>query len=246
MLQYKRVCIIFHQCGYPALTATSYKTDGEEMNDLIRVVVADDQNISRGFFELFVRAAKGYQLIAGLRTAQDAVKFADEHDFDLLIMDVMMQDGIDGITAAAQIKSKHPGIRIILTTSAAETAWEDKARAAGVDSFWYKEYENQSLIDMMDRTMAGESVYPDDPPEVNFGKATRDDLTERELDVLRGLTELMTNEEIAERLHISVNTVKSHIRSIMRKTGYESRLELAMNARALGLVVSEKERKKDN
>ena len=216
------------------------------MDELTRVVVVDDQNISRGFFELFVRAAAGYKLIAGLRTAQEAVHYADIHDFDLLILDVMMQDGIDGLTAAGEIKRRHPEIKIILTTSAAETTWEEKARAAGVDSFWYKEYDNESLIDIMDRTMAGESVYPGDPPAVNFGMATRADLTERELDVLRGLTEILSNEEIAERLCISVNTVKSHIRTIMRKTGFESRLELAMNAKALGLVVSEKERKNDN
>ena len=90
--------------------------------------------------------------------------------------------------------------------------------------------------------MAGESVYPDDPPRVSFGKVTRADLTERELDVLRGLTESLSNDEIAERLHISPNTVKRHIRNIMEKTGYESRLELAMNAKSLGLVVSDKER----
>lgn len=216
------------------------------MSDLIRVVVADDQNISRGFFELFVRASDNYTLVAGLRTAQEAVDFADKHAFDLLIMDVMMQEGIDGITAAGQIKSRHPEIRIILTTSAAETSWEEKAKAAGVDGFWYKEYESESLIDMMDRTMAGESVYPDDPPKVAFGRITRAELTERELDVLRGLTEILSNEEIADRLHISVNTVKTHIQNIMKKTGYENRLELAMHARTLGLVVSEKERKKSD
>ena len=212
------------------------------MSDLIKVVVVDDQNISRGFFELFVRAAAGYKLVAGLRTAQEAVRYADTHDFDLLILDVMMQEGIDGLTAAEEIKRKHPQIKIILTTSAAETVWEDKARAAGVDSFWYKEYENESLIDIMDRTMAGESVYPDTSPEVSFGKATRADLTERELDVLRCLTEILSNEEIAESLCISVNTVKTHIRSIMQKTGYDNRLELALYARSLGLVVSDKVR----
>ena len=153
-----------------------------------------------------------------------------------------MADGIDGLTAAEQIKRKHPKIKIILTTSAVETTWEDKAKAAGIDSFWYKEYENESLIDLMDRTMAGESVYPDDPPQVSFGRVTRADLTERELDILRGLTESLSNDEIAQRLHISPNTVKRHIQNIMEKTGFDSRLELAMNAKFLGLVVSEKQR----
>ena len=209
---------------------------------MTRVVVADDQNISRGFFEMYVRAANEYDLLAGLRTARDAVRFVDEHETDLLILDVMMQDGIDGLTAAGMIKKSHPDVKIILVTSASETSWEEKARSIGVESFWYKEYDEHSLVDLMDRTMAGESVYPSDPPKVPFGKVKRTDLTERELEVLRELTGSLTNEEIADKLHISANTVKRHLQNIMEKTGYDSRLDLAMNARSLGLVVNDEER----
>ena len=210
------------------------------MDDRIRVVVADDQNISRGFFEMYVRAAVRYRLLAGLRTAREAVAYVEEHETDLLILDVMMQDGMDGLTAAEKIKGKHPETRIILTTSASETSWEGKAKAIGVEGFWYKEYDEHSLID---RVMAGETVYPGEAPKVSFGNVTRADLTERELDILRELTGSLTNEEIAEKLNISPNTVKRHIQNIMEKTGFDSRLDLAMNARALGLVVSEENRK---
>lgn len=212
------------------------------MGEKTRVVVADDQNISRGFFEMYVRAAPRYELLAGLRTAEEAVRYVDEHKTDLLILDVMMQVGMDGLSAAGLIKQKHPELRIILTTSASETSWEEKARAIGVESFWYKEYDDHSLIDIMDRTAAGESVYPDGAPRVPFGRAARGDLTERELEVLRELTASMTNEEIAEKLHISVNTVKRHLQNIMEKTGFENRLELAMNAKLLGLVVHDRDR----
>ena len=214
------------------------------MSDRIRVVVADDQNISRAFFEMYVRADVRYRLAAALRTAQEAVSYLDEHPTDLLILDVMMWDGIDGLTAAEQIKQKHPETKVILTTSTSETQWEEKARSIGVESYWYKEYDNHSLIEIMDRTMAGESVYPGDMPKVRFGSVTRADLTERELDVLRELTGSLTNEEIAERLNISPNTVKRHIQNIMEKTGFGNRLELAMNAKALGLVVNEEDRRR--
>ena len=130
------------------------------MKDRIRVVVADDQNISRGFFEMYIRASTRYELAASLRTAQEAVAYADSHEADLLILDVMMREGIDGLTAAGMIKRAHPALKIILTTSTSETSWEEKARAMGVESFWYKEYDDHSLIDIMDRTVDGESVYP--------------------------------------------------------------------------------------
>ncbi len=213
------------------------------MSEKIRVVVADDQNISRGFFEMYVRASRRCELAASLRTAREAVEYVNGHETDLLILDVMMQEGIDGLTAAGEIKRKHPGIKIILTTSTSETSWEEKARSIGVESFWYKEYDEHGFLEILDRTADGESVYPSDHPKVNFGRIRRSDLTERELDVLRELTASLTNEEIAEKLHISANTVKRHLQNIMEKTGYSSRLDLAMNARLLGLVVSDESRR---
>ncbi|MCR5249035.1 MAG: response regulator transcription factor [Lachnospiraceae bacterium] len=208
----------------------------------IKVVVVDDQNISRGFFEMYVRASAGFELEAGLRSAQQAVDYVEGHDPDLLILDVMMQDGMDGLTAARIIKEKHPEIRIILTTSTSETGWEQEAREAGIESFWYKEYDEISLTEIMERTMKGESVYPSVTPKVSFGKITRNDLTEREIEILRELTASQTNEEIAEKLNISANTVKRHIQNMMEKTGFKSRIELAVNARAVGLVISDSDR----
>ena len=212
------------------------------MSDKARVLVVDDQNISRGFFEMYVRASVNYELAAGLRTAQEAVRYVDENKVDLLILDVMMQDGIDGLTAAEMIKQKHPEVKIILTTSTSETSWEQKAKDAGIESFWYKEYDEHGLLEIMERTLNGESIYPADEPNVPFGKITRADLTDREIEILRELTASRTNEEIAESLVISVNTVKRHIQNIMEKTGFESRLELAMNAKSIGLVVNESDR----
>ena len=216
------------------------------MSARIRVVVADDQNISRAFFEMYVRADARYQLLAALRTAQETVDYVDVHETELVILDIMMRNGIDGLTAAGEIKRKHPEVRIILTTSSLETTWEDQARAIGVEGFWYKEYEVHSLIEMMDRVMAGERVYPSDPPELNLGKVKRSKLTVRELDVLRELTGNLTNEEIAEKLNVSVSTVKRHIENMLQKTGFKNRIDLAMNAKALGLVVSEEDRTRGN
>ena len=219
----------------------SFSKGGGALSEPIRVVVADDQNISRAFFEMYVRADARYQLLAALRSAQEAVSYVETHDVDLVILDVMMRVGVDGLAAAEAIKRSRPQVRIILTTSAAETAWEAQARAIGVEGFWYKEYEVHSLIEMMDRVMAGETVYPSDPPDVSLGKAKRSDLTERELEVLRELTSSLTNEEIAERLNVSVFTVKRHIQNMLQKTGYKNRLDLAINARLLGIVVNDPE-----
>ena len=203
------------------------------------VVVVDDFRLSRSFFELYVESAAGYRLLRSFARAEDAAEYCRTAPADLVILDVLMRSGADGLTAAARIKKERPDIRIILTTSMAEAAWEERARVIGAESFWYKEYSAESLLDVMDRTMAGQFVYPSDPPRIRFGQTTRSALTPRELDVLRELTASRTNEEIAEALGLSVNTVRTHIQNMLGKTWFSNRLELAINAKASGIVVSD-------
>ena len=216
------------------------------MREKIKVLVVDDQYVARSFFEIHVEMTNRYELVASLSTAEQAVTWCLKHPVDLVIMDVMMKYGLDGLTCARTIKNNNPKIRIILTTSTAEAKWIEKARRAKIDSFWFKEYAELSLTEVMDRTMNGESVYPGIPPNPNFGEVRKYDLSERELEVLRDLTRNLTNEEIAEDLHISPHTVKRHIENMLLKTGYKSRVDLAVNARVLGLVVHEDERTENN
>lgn len=209
------------------------------MTEKIKVLVVDDQYVARSFFEIHVEMAKKYELAASLANAEEAVAWCMEHPVDLVIMDVMMKYGLDGLTCARTIKNNNPDIKIIIATSTAESRWIEKAKKANIDSFWFKEYSDIPLTELMDRTMMGESVYPDSQPNPAFGEITKYDLSERELEVLRELTGNLTNDEIAENLHISPYTVKRHIENILAKTGYKSRVELAVNARVLGVVVHE-------
>lgn len=203
----------------------------------VKVLIVDDQNIARSFFEAHIGVSKNYEVVYSIANAEAAISYCDAHPVDLILMDVLMHYGMDGIQAAGRIKQKHPKIKIVLVTSMPEASWIERARAIGIESFWYKEYGDQPLLQVMDRTMAGESVYPDDSPPVRLGLAQRSDFTERELDVLREMTTGATNAEIAQRLNISVNTVNRHVQHLLEKTGYTSRTGLAVDARTLGLVI---------
>ena len=203
-----------------------------------RVVVVDDYRISRTFFEMMVRSDVRFELAASFSDADAALKYCRENEVDLIVMDILMRSGTDGLSVAEQIKAERPEIKIILATSALETTWEARARAAGVESFWYKEYSKEPLLEVMDRTMRGESMYPAAPVDISFGAAKKTDLTPRDLDVLRELVRGLTTEEIAERLGISVNTVRTHILHMLNKTGFKNRLELVSHAASLGIVVS--------
>ena len=207
----------------------------------MKVVIADDSRMSRLVCENIINGSEKYELAGSFATAEEAVDFCAKNPVDMVIMDIVMRYGMDGLSAAEQIKKRFPQVKVILVTSMAEATWEKRAKIAGIESFWYKEYSEEPLIEIMDRTMNGESVYPSDAPVVQFGKVTTQELTERELDVLRELTSGATNEEIAQHLFISVNTVKRHIQNLMDKSGYKNRLALAINATSLGLVVSNEE-----
>jgi len=207
----------------------------------IQVVVADDRPLPRGFFELTVRSCEGYELAASFSAAGAAVSWCLEHPPQLVILDIMMSQGIDGLTAAARLKSALPDLRIILATSMAEAKWLDEARKLGIEAFWYKDSE-VPLPEVMDRVMTGEIVYPD-IPQLPIGRVSQTELSDRELDVLRELTACRTNQQIAESLCISVNTVRRHIQNMLDKTGFTDRLELAVHARELHIVVSDRDRK---
>ena len=92
----------------------------------------------------------------------------------------------------------------------------------------------------MDRTMAGESIYPDTTPRLKLGDAASDRFTERELEVLRLVVAGETDAGIAEKLFISIRTVKQHIQTLREKTGFRNRTELAVRARESGLVINDR------
>lgn len=207
------------------------------MTKQYRMIIVDDLRYSRKMFATVTDVNPHYKLELACETCDEALEYVEATDVDLVIMDVMMRVGVDGLAAAKRIKEAKPYIKIILVTGTAESSWMDVAKEAGVESFWYKEYSEDKLDDIIKRTLAGESVYPTKAPDLPFGDTMKSALTERELDVLRELTGGYSNQEIAERLGISINTVRTHITSMVNKTGYESRFDLALNAKALGVVV---------
>ena len=213
------------------------------MKDSYKVIVIDDEMISRGYMEMFIKPSINYEVVASLPFAKDAVTWCSEHTPpDMVIMDVMMSEGEDGLTAAEKLKAKYPAMKIIIATSMADADWIDKAREAGIESFWFKTYSEMSLLEVMDRTMAGESVYPESAPDVNLGRLPASKLTKQQRSILRLLTEGLSNREIGERIYLSSNTVKDYLDDLMAKSDIHSRTALAAQASRLGIAVSDIDR----
>lgn len=203
------------------------------------VLVVDDQTMPRQLFENIINNSDNYILAASVDSASIADVYCAKMKIDLILMDVVMSGGINGIEAAARIKESYPDIKILVVTSMPDGSFLDKARQAKVDSFWYKEVQDVPLLEIMDRTMAGEQVYPDDAPIVSIGIAQSTDFTNRELEVLRYVAAGYSDKEISQLMVISYGTVRAHLNNLLQKTGCASRTEIAILVAKTGIVVPE-------
>ena len=204
---------------------------------MIKVLLVEDRKMSRDCMTGYIKSSDRYQLAAHTQNAGMAEILCMQNKIDLILMDVCTANNEDGIEATAAIKRHFPNIKVIIVTGMTTIDLIDRARAANADSFWYKELNDEPIMSLMDRTMAGESIFPDKTPEVMLGEASSYEFSDREFEVLRELISGDTNEEIARRLYISQGTVKIHIQHMLEKTGFRSRTELAVRARESGLVI---------
>lgn len=181
------------------------------------VLIVEDQRMPRENMEHLVEDSGRYRRVASLSTAEMALAQCARHTVDLVLMDVCTKGSRDGIDVAAEIKARHPETKVIIITSMVEESYLKRAKAAGAESFWYKDVSPESLLEVMDRT-----------PETRLGQVSSTQLTPREIEVLRLVCEGLEYEEIAAALGISSRTVKRFVSSLLEKTGYSNRTRLAI------------------
>ena len=205
------------------------------------VLIVEDQDMPRQLLEIYIRSSEQFRHLLSISNASAALAVCKTRPVDLILMDVMTELGHSGLDAAEELKREYPKIKIIIVTSMPEYSWLTRARKIGVDSFWYKDGQKDSILHVMERTMAGEHIYPDETPLIPIGNATNHAFTDRELDVLKELTTGDSNAAIAQRLCVSTGTVKSHVQHLLDKTGFKTRTELVAEARSLGIVIRKKD-----
>ena len=203
---------------------------GDEEQVAYDVLIVEDQEMPKQLFEIYIQGSDKYKIAGTLSNASLALEY-------LVLMDVCTALGSNGLDAAEEIKQEFPQIKVIIVTSMPEFSWIARAKEIGVDSFWYKDAQKDTILHVCDRTMEGEKVYPDETPCVVIGEITNHDFTERELEILRELITGDSNAEIGERLGVSAGTVKRHVENMLAKTGFHTRTELVAEAGRLGIVI---------
>ena len=204
---------------------------------MVNVMIVEDQKLVRSILESYIKKEEGYELLSSIPGADRAADICDACRIDLILMDVQTERRENGLAAVEKIKASHPEIKIVVVTSLVDCAVVRRAREAGADSLWYKDTDEELLMEAVRRTMAGEHIFPDAPPVVEVGTARSTEFTNAEMKVLRCLVRGMSYGAIAGALGIEVTTVKYHVSNMLQKTNLENKLQLAITASEAKLVV---------
>ena len=203
---------------------------------MIKVLIVEDDPMAQKLLETFIENSGRYRVVGSIASAGFAETYCLKHPVDLILMDVCTGLGVSGLEVAEKIKKTKASIKIIIITSQPECGFINRAKEGGVDSFWYKNSNEKEILELMDRTMEGETIYPDCTPSLQISYAWSTEFTPRQLEVLRELTSGDTNAEIGRRLGISSITVRNHIQQMLEMTGLQNRTSLAVAADKSGLV----------
>ncbi|MBR5969642.1 MAG: response regulator transcription factor [Lachnospiraceae bacterium] len=126
-----------------------------------KVMIVEDQELQRKMLEEILTGSGRYEVVASIDNADLADLYVETKEVELVLMDIYTAFGADGLEASERIKEEYPETKIMIRTSMPESAWVTRARAAGVESFCYKDVGEAAVLDACDRTMRGESVYPE-------------------------------------------------------------------------------------
>ncbi|HRE47593.1 MAG TPA: response regulator transcription factor [Aggregatilineales bacterium] len=196
---------------------------------MIRVMLVDDHDVVRRGLGVFLRAFSDMELVAEAANGEDAVQLCANAKPDVILMDILMPR-MDGIAATRHIKTAQPEVKIIILTSSKEDEMVKTALQAGATGYVLKSVTFEELERAIRNAVAGLRYLDPEATEALVRTATQPPLpdymlTTREQEVLTLLVKGMSNPQIAERLTVSLSTVKFHISSILTKLGVTSRTE---------------------
>jgi len=211
----------------------------------LKVLVADDHSLFRqGLISLMRTRPDLVQVLGEAESGAEALALAQEHKPNAILLDIYMPEG-DGLQTAARIREQLPETAIIMLTASELDDHVYRAVQLGAAGYLLKSLDAGELFDVLESVARGEVALTramaarllrelgrSDAPQVGAPAA----LTERELDVLRLVAHGASNPQIAGDLHITVNTVKVHLRNILSKLQLENRTQAAAYAVQSGLV----------
>jgi two-component system, NarL family, response regulator LiaR len=214
----------------------------------LRILIADDHKLFReGLIGLMETREDLVEVVGEASTGSEAVSMVEQLLPDMVLMDIYMP-GEDGLTALRQIKARFPKVQVVILTSSENDIHIYEAVKSGANGYLLKDLDARQFFNFINSLAHGEVAMTSEVAsrlakgmekhavDVDSGLQ---ELTERELAVLRLVAVGASNQEIAGKLTISINTAKTHIRSIFNKLQLENRTQAANFAISHGLVIDQ-------
>ncbi|WP_017236499.1 response regulator [Streptomyces sp. SS] len=209
---------------------------------MIRVLLADDQELVRAGIRLVLKHAPDIDVVAEASDGPEAARLAVRHQVDVAMLDIQMQ-GTDGLCAAERIAERAPSVRVVMLTTFGEHAYVERALKAGAAGFLLKDSTPQELIQAVRRVASGAPVvspqitrhlidrYLDTEEKPADPRLSRiAELTSREREVLAMVGTGASNAEIGKRLHLGEGTVKAYVSRMLTKLSCANRVQAAILA----------------
>jgi DNA-binding NarL/FixJ family response regulator len=203
--------------------------------DPIRILTVDDHPLLRAGIGALVSSEPDMLVVAECSSGRDAIQQFRKHRPDVTLMNLQMPE-MSGTDAIIAIRAEFPDARIVVLSTSAGDVQALRALRAGARGYLLKDAVHEELLDTIRAVRAGKTTLS---PTVSQGIAehsTDDALTNGEIDVLRLIAEGKTNKQIADRLSISVETVKSRVKHILSKLGADHRTHAAMIGLKRGIL----------
>jgi DNA-binding NarL/FixJ family response regulator len=189
---------------------------------LIRILTVDDHPLLREGIAALIKAEADMQVVAEASDGEEAIQQFRVHRPDITLMDVQMPK-LNGIEAISRIKKEFPHAKIIVLSTYSGDIQVLRAIQAGARGYILKAHVRRELLDVIKSVHAGHKRIPAEVAAELAEHAADEDLSSREIDVLRLVAAGSGNKQIADKLYIEETTVKSHLRSIMSKLGANDR-----------------------
>jgi NarL family two-component system response regulator LiaR len=207
----------------------------------IRLVLVDDHRVVRQGLHSYLEAFAGITIVGEASSGEQVLAKIEEWLPDVVVMDLLMPGGMDGIEATRRIRSITPHTQVVVLTAYTDDARVVAALRAGAIGYVRKDAEPEILLAAVRAAARGQSML--DPAiagtvlqDLVSRLEIRDDLTEREMEVLHLLAHGRTNREIAEELVVGLETVKTHVGNILAKLHLAHRTQAVIHALKQGLI----------
>lgn len=216
------------------------------MKDIYKVFIVDDHKIFREGLVFMISKIKKFEVVGEASNGKDLLKMIDDLDIDIIIMDISMPE-IDGIEATAKVLEKKPDIKVIALTMFSDEEYYYKMIQAGVSGYLLKESGKEELAAALNTVVTGEKYFSQKVlhniiVNMNNVKTFKKNITEetkltkRESEILTLICQGLSNQEISDRLCLSLRTIEGHKSNLLSKTGVRNSISLVMYAMKHRLV----------